>query len=68
MLLEQKTEKITGESTEVRSDKRKPRHIIEIIEIIEIIYWQKCSKSQKVASAAAGYTVDHYHYKSSCRS
>ena len=25
------------------------------------VYWQQCSKSQKVASAA-GFTVAHYHY------
>ena len=36
------------------------------------IYWQKCSKSQKVAAAATAadlYTIiEHYHCKSSCRS
>ena len=28
---------MTGETSKVRSDKKKPRHIIEIIEIIEIV-------------------------------
>ena len=41
--------------------------IIDIIDIIKVIYWQKCSKSEKVG-AAAGPVLAHHHYKSSCRS
>ena len=38
--------KMTRETLEVGSDKRKAR---QIFEIIKIIYWQKCSKSHKLA-------------------
>ena len=63
--------KMTRETPEVRSDKGKPK--MEAMEamvamaalaamvaiIIIIIYWQKCSKSQKVAAAADLYIIEH---------
>ena len=75
---------MTGETPEVRSDKRKPRedrqnhryhrynryhgyhryhkYHRKIVEK-NYIYWQKCSKSQKVG---AHVLVAHFHYKISC--
>ena len=71
---------ITRETPEVRSDKRRrkrrkrrKRRATATAKSCQKLpsvtksctYWQKFSKSQKVA---IGYTLAHYHYNSSCRS